>query len=271
MTRAAPPLIELDHATVMRGPARVLDDISLRIDAGQHTAILGPNGCGKSSLVHLITRELYAVARRPPDTAPVRLFGEARWDVFTLRRRLGVVSNDLQRDFAVAPSISAEDAVVCGFFSSQRIPDHLEVEPWMRTRARAALAEVGVLALGARPLPSLSSGEARRVLIARALVHAPQALLLDEPTTGLDVVARGRFLDMLGGLAARGVTLVLVTHHLEEVIPAIRRVVLLRAGRVFADGSPDAVLTASTLSAQYDAPLVVRRDGTRRSLGRATD
>ncbi len=266
MTDAPPPLIELDRATVMRGAATVLDEVSLRIDAGEHTAILGPNGCGKSSFVRLITRELYAVARRPPGAPPVRLSGEARWDVFALRQRLGVVSNDLQRDFAVAPTMSAEDAVVCGFFSSQRIPDHLEVVPSMRVRARAALAEVDAHALAARPMASLSSGEARRVLIARALVHRPQALLLDEPTTGLDVVARGRFLDMLGALAARGVTLVLVTHHLEEVIPAIGRVILLRAGRVFADGAPKDVLTSATLSAQYGTDLVVRTEGQRRVL-----
>ncbi|MBN8482485.1 MAG: ATP-binding cassette domain-containing protein [Xanthomonadales bacterium] len=266
MTDAPPPLIELDRATVMRGARTVLDEVSLRIEAGEHTAILGPNGCGKSSFVRLITRELYAVARRPPDTPPVRLFGAARWDVFALRQRLGVVSNDLQRDFAGAPAMRAEDAVVCGFFSSQRIPDHLDVEAWMRARAREALAEVDALDLAARLVPSLSSGEARRVLIARALVHRPQALLLDEPTTGLDVVARGHFLAMLGALAERGVTLALVTHHLEEVIPAIRRVVLLRSGRVFADGTPEDVLTSATLSAQYGADLVVRTEGHRRVL-----
>ncbi len=260
------PLIELDHATVMRGTATVLDDVSLCIEAGQHTAILGPNGCGKSTFVRLITRELYPLARRAPQSPPVRLFGEARWDVFALRRHLGIVSNDLQRDFAVAPAMSAEDAVVCGFFSSQRIPDHLDVEAWMRPRAREALAEVDALHLATRTLPSLSSGEARRVLIARALVHRPQALLLDEPTTGLDVVARQHFLDMLGALARKGVTLILVTHHLEEVIADIGRVILLRAGRVYADGAPAEVLTSATLSAQYDATLVVHRDGARYAL-----
>ena len=260
------PILELDRATVRRGARVVLDDVSLRIDAGQHTAILGPNGCGKSTLVRLINRELYPLARRPPASPPVRVFGAARWDVSTLRRRLGVVSNDLQRDFAVAPSMSAEDAVVCGFFASQRIPDHDEVDAEMRTRALAALAEVEAAHLAARPVPSLSSGEARRVLIARALVHRPQALLLDEPTTGLDVVARARFLDMLAALARAGVTLILVTLHLEEVIPEIGRAVLLKDGGVLADGAPAEILTSTIVSIQYDAPLVVRRDGTRFAL-----
>jgi iron complex transport system ATP-binding protein len=265
------PILELDQATVMRGTRVVLRDVSLRIEAGQHTAILGPNGCGKSTLVRLVNRELYPVARRPPASAALRLFGAARWDVSALRSRLGVVSNDLQRDFSVAPAMSAEDAVVCGFFASQRIPDHREVDAAMRARALDALADVGAAHLAARPLPSLSSGEARRVLIARALVHRPQALLLDEPTTGLDVVARGRFLDMLGGLARSGVTLILVTHHLEEVVPAIGRVVLLKDAEVLADGAPADVLTSAIVSAQYDAPLAVRRDGARFTLDAQRD
>ena len=263
MSDLQPPILELDRATVMRGVRVVLRDVSLRIDAAQHTAILGPNGCGKSTLVRLLNRELYPVARRAPASPPVRVFGAARWDVSVLRSRLGVVSNDLQRDFAVAPSMSAEDAVVCGFFASQRIPDHREVDATMRARAQQALADVDAAHLAARPVPSLSSGEARRVLIARALVHRPQALLLDEPTTGLDVVARARFLDILGALARGGVTLILVTHHLEEVIPAIGRVVLLKDGGVLADGDPETVLTSPIVSAQYDADLVVRRDGPR--------
>ncbi len=258
-TDASAPLIELDRATVMRGLDIVLRDVSLRIEAGQHTAILGPNGCGKSTFVKLINRELYPVARR--ESPPVRVLGAARWDVFSLRAQLGLISNDLHRDLVAAPDLHGEDAVVCGFFASQRIPDHLEVEAWQREAARDALAQLDASHLATRRLDTLSSGEMRRVLIARALVHQPRALLLDEPTTGLDVVARQRFLDTLGRLARRGITLVLVTHHLEEVIPEIDRVVLLRDGGVLADGTPAGVLTPDTLSAQYGVPMQVERRG----------
>lgn len=256
---ATPPLIELDRACVMRGGRAVLHELSLRIAQGEHVAILGPNGCGKSSFVKLITRELYPLAR---DGGPaVTVLGQARWDVVSLRSQLGLVSPDLHGDFAAAGELTAEDAVVCGFFAAQRLPPHRLISADLRAQARAALSESGAGALAGRSLSALSTGELRRVLIARALVHGPQALLLDEPTTGLDIVARRQFVETLRGLAQRGIGLVLVTHHLEEIVPEIGRVVLLREGRVFADGAPASVLTSARLSALYGQPLRVDRDG----------
>ncbi|HEY0233385.1 MAG TPA: ATP-binding cassette domain-containing protein [Dokdonella sp.] len=254
---AATPLIELDRATVCRGIEPVLREVSLRIDAGRHTAILGPNGCGKSTFVKLINRELYPVARAGEPA--VRVLGQTRWDVFALREQLGLVAPDLQRDLLMAPGLIAEDAVVCGYFASQRLPPYREVTLGMRERARAALADADAAHLTQRPLASLSTGEARRVLIARALVHRPRALLLDEPTTGLDIAAQQRFLATLRRLAQAGTTLVLVTHHVEEIVAEIERVVLLRDGRVFADGTPAQVLTAGRMSALYGIPLDVER------------
>ena len=249
------PLIELDRATVCRDLRPALRDISLRIELGRHTAILGPNGCGKSTFVKLIHREVYAVARA--GATPVRVLGAARWDVFALRGQLGLVAPDLQRDLLAAPGLSAIDAVITGCFASQRVPDDVSHE--LRERARCALADAGAAHLEARALASLSTGEARRVLIARALVNRPRALLLDEPTTGLDLAARRRFLAMLRKLAQGGTTLVLVTHHVEEIIDEIERVVLLRDGRVVGDGTPAQVLTAERLSALYDLPVRVER------------
>lgn len=251
------PLVELERATVCRGTVPVLHELSLRLETGRHTAILGPNGCGKSSLVKLITRELYPVSRE--GEAPVRVFGRTRWDVFALRAHLGLVAPDLQRGLIGAPGLTAADAVLSGFFASQRV-DAERVTTAMRERAAAALDEADAAHLAARPLAELSTGEARRVLIARALAHRPLALLLDEPTTGLDVGAQRHFLATLRRLARAGTTLVLVTHHVEEIVPEIGRVILLRAGRVFADGTPPQVLTTERLSALYGTPLRVERD-----------
>jgi iron complex transport system ATP-binding protein len=251
---AGAPLIELDRATVCRGAVPVLHALDLRIERGRHTAILGPNGCGKSTLVKLVTRELYPVARE--GAAPVRVLGRSRWDVFALRSRLGVVAPDLQRDLLRAPGLTGADAVLSGSFAAQRVPAN-GVDAAMRERAVAALAECEAAHLATRPIAELSTGETRRVLIARAIAHRPQALLLDEPTTGLDVAARAHFLATLRRLARGGTTLVLVTHHVEEIVPEIDRVIVLRGGRVFADGAPAEVLTDERLSALYAMPLRV--------------
>ncbi|WP_213605205.1 ABC transporter ATP-binding protein [Pseudoxanthomonas japonensis] len=253
---ATAPLFELDRATVVRGAIRVLHNLSLTIPLGQHTAILGPNGGGKSTFIKLINRELYPLARE--GDAPVKVFGLRRWNVNELRNRLGVVTSDLTRDLQQMPYLRVEDAVVTGFFSSFVVPPHRQIDADMRDRARRALEAVRAIALADRHVAELSTGEMRRVLIARALVHEPQALLLDEPTAGLDLVARQHFLGLMRLLAQRGITLVLVTHHIEEIIPEIDRVLLLRDGAVYADGDRAATLTDAHLSHAFGGPVRVR-------------
>lgn len=255
------PLIELDRATVVRGESTVLHALSLRIVAGQHTALLGPNGCGKSTFIKLINRELYPLARE--GEAPVKVMGRQRWNVNELRTRLGIVTGDLTRDLQDMPQLDVAQAVLTGFFATLMLPPDLEVTASMCERASNALARVGASALAGRQVAEISTGEMRRVLIARALVHGPQALLLDEPTAGLDLVAQRDFLLLLEELAAQGVTLVLVTHHIEEIIPAIDRVILLRSGGVYADGDRASTLTSENLSAVFGGALNVRREGDR--------
>ncbi|MFL4597403.1 ABC transporter ATP-binding protein [Stenotrophomonas maltophilia] len=253
---ALPPLIELDRATVVRGQVKVLHGLSLRIAQGQHTALLGPNGCGKSTFIKLITRELYPLAQGDGSVA-VKVLGQNRWQVDRLRSQLGIVTGDLSSNLADMPGLTVEQAVLSGFFASYVVPAFREVTAEMRTRVGETLAMTGALSLRERAYAELSAGETRRVLIARALVNRPQALLLDEPSTGLDLVAREQLVATMRVLAQQGITLVLVTHHIEEIIPEIERVVLLRDGRVLADGSRAELLRSEPLSAVFGGAITV--------------
>jgi iron complex transport system ATP-binding protein len=259
----AESLLELHGATVVLGGTRILDRLTLRIEAGEHTAILGPNGAGKSTFIKLLTLQQYPLPAEN-GLAPIRVMGRELWDVFALRSQLGIVSPDLHDRFVHGNSngtISGLEAVLSGFFASQGVFAHQRVTEPMQQAALDALARVGAAHLAAATLDTMSTGEARRVMIARALAHHPRALVLDEPTRGLDLVARHDFLERIRAIARQGTTILLVTHHVEEIIPEIGRVILLRRGRVAADGPKDTVLTTQELSRTFDAPLAVDRAG----------
>jgi iron complex transport system ATP-binding protein len=260
---AEPPLLDLQDATVVLGGTRILDRLTLRIAAGEHTAILGPNGAGKSTFIKLLTLQQYPLPAAN-GTPPIRVMGRELWDVFALRSQMGIVSPDLHDRFVHGNSngtISGLEAVLSGFFASQGVFAHQQVTDAMRQAAGGALARVGATHLAGAALDTMSTGEARRVLIARALVHNPRALVLDEPTRGLDLVARHEFLERIRVIAQQGTTILLVTHHVDEIIPEIGRVILLQRGRVAADGAKYAVLTAAELSRTFDAPLTVEQAG----------
>lgn len=257
------PLLELNDASVVLGETRVLDRLTLAIAEGEHTAILGPNGAGKSTFIKLLTLQQYPLAGGAA-VAPIRVFGEERWDVFALRSRLGIVSAELHDRFVHGNSngvVTGLDAVVSGFFATHGVFAHQRVTAAMRQAAMDALERVDAARLAAATLDTMSTGEARRVLIARALVHHPSALVLDEPTRGLDLVSRHQFMERVRAIARQGTTILLVTHHVDEIIPEIARVILLRRGRLAGDGAKAAVLTSARLSEAFDAPLTVEEAG----------
>lgn len=256
------PVLELSNASVVKNDRRVLDGLTLTIRVGEHTAIVGPNGAGKSILLKLLTHEDRALL--PADgVSPVRVFGDDNWDVFELRSQLGIVSADLHQRLVVGNSegrIIGEAAVLSAFLASDGILRYGVVTDEMRRRAADALARMGVPHLARRWLDEMSSGEARRVLLARALVTSPRALILDEPTTGLDLVARHEFMERVRQIAREGTTVILITHHIDEIIPEIGRVVLLQAGRMAAAGSKGSVLTAERLSGLFSAPIALEEN-----------
>ena len=234
----------------MRGHTVALNDVSLKIGLGEHIAILGPNGCGKSTLIKAITRECYPLIQ---DGSSVRILGEERWEVWELRKLLGIVSSDLMATCTRAAS--GRDIVLSGFFSSIGIWPHQEITPQMLESADRAMEMLEVSHLAERFTEEMSSGEARRVLIARALVHDPRALLLDEPSIALDLSAQHELRLMLRKLAQSGIGIVMVTHHLSDLIPEMDRVVLMNRGTIIADGSTRDVLVEERLSTLFGRPV----------------
>ncbi len=252
------PLIEFQDVTVYRGEKIALDGITLSIQAGEHVAILGPNGCGKSTLIKTITRECYP--RYSGNGAGLRIFGQECWNVFDLRALLGIVSNDLMQ--SCSRDITGREAVLSGFFSSIGIWPNHHVTAAMEGKTDEILALLEISHLASRDVNEMSSGEARRILIGRALAHDPKALVLDEPTASLDLHAMHELRAILRKLAQAGTSIIVVTHHLPDIIPEIGRVILIKKGRVLRDGAKRDVLTSGLLSELFETPVeLVERDG----------
>jgi iron complex transport system ATP-binding protein len=252
------PLIDFQNVTVQRDRRVVLDSVTLSIAQGEHVAILGPNGSGKSTLIKVISRELYPILKDEPWS--LRILGRERWHLFELRNHLGIVSNDWMQ--MCTRDYSGYEIVLSGFFGSVGIWPYYEVLPEMERKAREVMELLEITHLAERSTNEMSSGEARRMLIARALVHDPQALILDEPTTSLDLHATRDLRGAFRKLAGNGISIIMVTHHLPDIIPEMKRVVMIRNGKIYRDGAKEEVLEAQALSAVFRVPVeVLERDG----------
>ncbi len=235
--------VQLEHVSVVRGERTVLHDIELNIEAGQQIALLGPNGCGKSTLLKTISCELYPLAS--PATR-VNIFGRERWDLTELRKRLGVVQSEIPGKPMLA--ITGRDALLTGFFSSSTLWPNLTVTADMKTRADEVLADIDATQLRNVLFGEMSAGQQRRILIGRALVASAGCLLLDEPSNALDLAAQRGLRALLIRLAEQGTTMLYITHHIADIIPAIDRVIMMRDGRIIRDGGRRELLTQPILS-----------------------
>ena len=253
------PLIDIRNATIYRGETRVFENLDLTIEQHEPAAILGPNGSGKTTLLKVINRELYPVHH---EGSRVRILGRETWNVWELRSHIGIVSHDIHARYQ--DKTNGLSVVVSGYLSSVGIHGSLasRISPLQVRRAKEIMADLGIESLQKTPLRKMSTGQQRRCLLGRALVHDPDTLILDEPTAGLDFAASFDYLARIRELARSGKNIVLVTHLLNEIPPEIDRVILLRAGRIVADGTKDEVLTEAYLRQTYDTDIrVAKIDG----------
>lgn len=247
------PIIEMRNVSVTKGSSTLIHDVNLVIDAGERLVILGPNGSGKSSLIKTM------VGENRHDTSvegsSIRLRGTDLWNIFDLRQAFGLVSSDLQYEFN--RDMNCLDAVLSGLFGSIGTNRSQDISREMEGTALHHLRSVGSEHLADRRLCTLSTGEARRVLMARALINGPEALILDEPMNSLDLTGKRMVRGAIRSLAKDGRTLVLVTHDPADIVPEMDRVVMIKDGTVFRDGGLE-LLTEETLSILYDAPIGLR-------------
>lgn len=252
---SAAPLFQIHDAEVVRGSRTILsvDDFELR--EGEHVALLGPNGAGKSTFIQLLTREVFPVWREEP---PVRFCGAARPLLADIRSTLGVVSSTMHDQVRV--HLPALDIVVGGIFGTLGLPMREKATDEHRACAMDAMERLGIAGLADQDIMTMSTGQARRVLVARELVRDPQVLIFDEPCTGLDPEGMYHVRDTMRTLAAEGRSVILVTHYPEDIIPAIDRVLLIKDARIFADGAKEDLLRDDVLSNLFDVPLAVTED-----------
>lgn len=247
-----PKLLEFENVSVQRENTMALRGVTFSIDAGEHAAILGPNGSGKSTLIKIVTRECYP---RFPESSRVRIWGQESWGLFDLRALLGIVTNDLVE--TCTKPYSALETALSGFFGSIGVWPNHRVTAEMERKAVEALQFFDVDHLAEKALTEMSSGEVRRAVFARALVHDPKALLLDEPSNSLDIRAQHEVREAMRKLAQSGVSILLVTHHLPDIIPEIGRVIALKNGQIFRDGRKEEILTGAGMSELFDHPVEV--------------
>ncbi|MCX9009886.1 MAG: ABC transporter ATP-binding protein [Candidatus Methanoperedens sp.] len=250
------PVVSLSRVSFIRNNNTILHDVSLRICRGEHWAIIGPNGSGKTSLISIIN----GYHRPSEGEAEVlgKRFGSA--DLRELRRSIGECSSEIRN--MVHNWEPIRDIVLSGRFASIGLYEPPSAEDC--TRADGLLELFGLSGMRDRPFRELSDGEQQKTLLARALMPAPSLLVLDEPCAGLDLRAREELLDAVQkmGTAPDGPTLIYITHHIEEIMPAITHALALRKGNVVAQGKREDMLTGEVLSRTFDVHIDVQeRDG----------
>lgn len=246
-------MFDLKHASVRRNGNIIVNDITLSIQKGEHVAIIGPNGAGKSTLLKILTKEIHPLAL---EEFSYSFCGDKKIPLLELRAKLGIVSPSLLD--ACNTTYSALEVVISGLFSSYGLDFHHIVTEEQKNRALKEMEKIGILYLKDKYMNSLSSGEAEKVILARAAVHDPEALLLDEVSNTLDFPTRSSLRKLISQYAQEGKTIILVTHELSEIPPECNRVIIMKNGKIIHDGNKKDLLCEAVLSQVYEQQVFVK-------------
>lgn len=245
------PLFQIHDARVVRSGKTILHVQDFTLYEGEHVALLGPNGAGKSTFIQLLTREIAPLWREEP---PVRFRGQARPRLDEVRRTLGIVSSTMNDQIRV--HLPVIEIVMGGLYGTVGMPLRMEATRSDHDLAQDALEELGIGDIANRDVMTLSTGQVRRVLVARELVRDPEVLIFDEPCTGLDPEGMYHVRQTMSMLAEEGRSLILVTHYPEDIVPAIERVLLIKDAEIFADGPKEKLITSEVMSELFGVPLI---------------
>lgn len=238
----------------------VLRNINLQIKKDEHWVILGANGSGKSTLIKLISNDLYPNTRY---SFKKHIFGKQRWSIFELKKNLGIITNDLHNYFEKQGSfLSAKEVILSGYFSSIGVFKHQDFTKEQHEKALEVLDFLEISNIKDKKVHELSTGQIRRCIIGRALIHEPKAFILDEPTVGLDIKAQDSFIQLIRKLSKKA-SIILVTHHIEEIFPEVSHVAFMYEKTIFKQGKKDEMLNSSNLSKVFGIDIKLEKENQR--------
>lgn len=242
-------IIQLKDVHFTRGERRILQDVQIEINRGEHWVILGKNGSGKSTMLEMINGYLF------PSSGSVEVLGNlyGSVDLREVRKRIGYISQSLLEKLTLRDPVW--EVVATGEYGYLRFYEQIPQE--VEDKARAMLKEVRLAHVQDQPLGTLSQGERKKVMLARSLMTDPSILILDEPCSGLDLYEREQLLQSVNDLGKRDLTMVYVTHHIEEIVPVFSHIALIQQGHILAQGEKKHVLSAKLLENAYDVPVTI--------------
>ncbi len=245
-------IIDFENIHVSYDIEPILKEINLKVKSGEHLAILGANGSGKTTLMKLFSNDLYPNVKYP---FKKEIFGHQRWSIFELKKKLGIITNDLHNYFEKQGTfLNGYEVVLSGYYSSIGIFGHQDFSDNWHKKAVETMEFMEIFNLKDKLVSNMSTGELRKCIIARALIHNPEAFVLDEPTSGLDIKAQISFIKLLRKLSKKA-TIILITHHIEEIFKEIKNVALIYEKSIYKYGDKKKILTSKNLSKIFDMKL----------------